>query len=374
MKEVFFMQGVYIHIPFCKAICTYCDFAKELAKPEKKASYIDALIKEITTKTLLYKDVKTLYIGGGTPSSLEFDLLEHLFKALKSTFNLSDITEFTIECNPNDITKEKAALFKQYGVNRISLGVQTFNESHLKFLNRKHTNEDVKQSIEIFRSVGIHNISIDLIFSLVNQTLEEIQEDLTCFLKYDLPHLSFYSLIFEEDTKLYHLYEQGKVMMNDDSLEATMYATIIDTLVKANYTHYEISNFAKDNFESEHNKIYWHNDDYIGLGAGAHGKIHGYRYANIRSAQKYIDAMNLHQNAEEYRYPYEPERDYLLMGFRLLEGINLETFKHRFNHDLLETYPALKEKINQKLLIIENGTLKFTRKGLFLGNEIFSLF
>jgi len=368
------MKGLYIHIPFCEAICTYCDFAKELAKPEKKASYIEALIEEIKHYKESLIDVDSIYIGGGTPSSLDNKELTLLLAAIKSSVDLDQVNEYTIECNPNDVNQEKANLFKQYGINRISLGVQTFNEQHLRFLNRKHRNHHVEDSIKMFKAAEIENISIDLIFSLVGQTTVDVARDLSHFLTLGINHVSYYSLIFEEDTKLYHLYEQGKVKMNDESLEAEMYETIIETLVSEGYEHYEISNFAKNNKQSYHNTIYWKNKDYIGLGAGAHGKINSSRYANIRSAKKYIEAVQKDGTGIDCYYPYEAKRDYLLMGLRLLEGINLDDFEKRFNQSIFDAYPSLDQALSQGLLEKKGSYLRFTRKGLFLGNEVFAQF
>ncbi|MFH5881455.1 radical SAM family heme chaperone HemW [Liberiplasma polymorphum] len=368
------MLGLYIHIPFCTVLCTYCDFVKEIAKPEKKSTYVDALIYELKLFTKYYKQFDTIYIGGGTPSSLSDDDLTKLLGAIQNEIDIKHVKEYTIECNPNDLTIKKAMIFKKYGINRVSLGVQTFNEKQLKFLNRLHTNEHVFNTVNMLKAVGITNISVDLIFSLINQTIDEVLEDITQVVKLDINHISYYSLILEERTRLHHLVSIGKVKMNENDLEGLMYETIIDKLTEHGYTHYEVSNYAKDNHESLHNKIYWLNHDYIGIGAGAHGKIHEERYYNISSVKKYIETVKDHKRPIDTIYPYEGLRDEMLMGLRLLKGIHVPTVNDKYAIDLFNRYPKLTDFIEQGYLQLKSEYLSFTRKGLLLGNHIFEIF
>lgn len=368
------MLGLYIHIPFCQAICTYCDFVKEVAKDDKQSAYIKALNKEIISYNLKTKPIHTIYIGGGTPSHLPLKDLESLLITLHEVIDFSHVSEFTMECNPNDVTLKLATLLKAYGVNRISLGVQTFNENQLKFLNRKHTNQQVIDAIGFFNQVGIDNISIDLIFSLINQTINDVKSDLSKALSLNIKHISYYSLILEERTRLHHLVAMNQVKMNDSDLEGLMYETIMDELSETPFNHYEISNYAIPGYESKHNLIYWHNHDYIGVGTGAHGLIHGVRYVNISSVKDYIHAIDNKKSPVLETYDYEGLRDAMLMGLRVLKGVHVETINKTFNVDLFETYPKLNKYIKEGFLAYESGYLKFTKKGLMLGNYIFELF
>ncbi len=368
------VKGLYIHIPFCQSICTYCDFAKEIATPKKQANYIDALIQEFHGYKEEHKALTTIYIGGGTPSALKNDDLDRLLATIYDHISMQTIEEYTVECNPNDVTVEKAKLLKKYGVNRISLGVQTFNDHHLKFINRDHREADIYQALTILREVGFDNISLDMMFGLVGQTLDELNDDLQKVIRLNPNHISYYSLILEEATPLFYLVNKGQVTMIDDDLEGSMYETVMDTLIEAKYAQYEISNFAKKDYASKHNTIYWKNDDYVGIGASSHGKLNNKRYANIRSVKRYIESVASRGMPENTSYPYEPLRDYLLMGLRLLEGVSLDAIKERFDVDLLEHYPKLNPMLEQGFLTIEQNHLKFTRRGLLLGNDVFVLF
>lgn len=368
------LTALYIHVPFCEKICVYCDFHKEMATLSKKTKYIDALIKEIEINKDSYKYIETVYIGGGTPSNLPNPLLEKLLIAINDNININKNVEFSIETNPNDINMEKAELFHKYNINRVSVGVQTFNKSHLEFLGRTHNKEDVINAISNLKTSGINNINVDMIFSLVKQTEEELREDIKEVLKLDITHISYYSLILEEKTTLYHLYNQNIVSMNSEDLEALMYNVVIDSLVDNGFNHYEISNFSKNNFQSKHNTIYWTNLNYLGLGSGSHSLIDGKRYYNESNVSKYIN--NMLNDIIEFKIEYETEplREELIMGLRLLKGINIEDINKKYSIDLLKDYKELNDFIKKGLLILENGNIHFTRNGLMLGNVVFGIF
>ena len=234
------LTSLYIHIPFCSQICTYCDFHKEMAKQSKKERYIDALITELKLHKEALASIKSIYIGGGTPTSLDINLLEKLLKAIKVTINLDSIVEYSIESNPNDYNIDLVRLIKKYGVNRVSIGVQTFNQKHLSFLGRTHNEQDVLNAITLLRNNEFNNISVDMIFSLINQTKEELEIDLEKVIKLDVDHISYYSLILEEKTKLQFLLDQNKISMNSEDQEGLMYNIVIDTLVESGFKHYEI--------------------------------------------------------------------------------------------------------------------------------------
>lgn len=368
------LTGLYIHVPFCEKICVYCDFHKEIATLSKKNNYIDALIKELVNNKDVLKNIETIYIGGGTPSNLPNSLLEKLLSAINENISITKNTEFTIETNPNDISIEKAELFKKYNINRVSVGVQTFNENHLLFLGRTHNKDDVINAVSNLHQAGIRNINVDMIFSLVKQTKEELIEDITEVMKLDISHISYYSLILEEKTTLYHLYNQNKVSMNSEDTEALMYNIVIDSLIENGFNHYEISNFCKNGFESVHNSIYWKNLDYLGIGSGSHSLINNKRFYNESNVTKYTNDKLNDINEIRVEYDTEPLREELIMGLRLLKGVNIKKVNNKFDIDLLNDYKELNEFIEKKLLVIENGYIHFTRHGLLLGNLVFGIF
>lgn len=368
------LTALYIHVPFCEKICVYCDFHKEIATLEKKIRYIDALIKELETNKDKLKDIETVYIGGGTPSNLPIGLLKKLLDAINNNIDINSNVEFTIETNPNDITRELAKLLHQYKINRVSVGVQTFNDKHLKFLGRTHNKADVLNAVDNLRKTGITNINVDMMFSLVNQTVDELKEDIKEVLNLPITHISYYSLILEEKTTLYHLYKKKIISMNSEDTEALMYNIVIDSLTDNNFNHYEISNFCKAGFESKHNTIYWRNKDYLGIGSGSHSLMNNKRYYNESNVTKYTNNILNGVNSIKVEYETEPLREELIMGLRLLKGINIEEINSKYNIDLLKDYEELNKYINNGLLVLEEGYIHFSRKGLLLGNLIFGIF
>ncbi len=368
------LTSLYLHIPFCNQICTYCDFHKEIANDSKKRNYINALCIEIEHHKHEYTSLSTIYIGGGTPSSLDSELLEQLLQTIKENIDLKNIKEYAIETNPNDLTLDFSRLIHSYGINRVSVGVQTFNESHLTFLGRTHKLEDIYNGINNLKQAGIKNISIDMMFSLVNQTLADLKRDIDLALALDVNHISYYSLILEEKTKLYYLYEHDKVKMNDESLEADMYQMVIDNLTDNGYLQYEISNFSKPGFESIHNLSYWTNKDYLGLGSGAHSLVANKRFYHINNVKIYIENMK-NQKFDNYDYySYDTIMDEMILGLRLTRGISIQYIEDKYELDLLKTYPQLNDFIDSKHLEIIEGNIRLTQTGIFIGNEIFMIF
>lgn len=368
------LTSLYLHIPFCNQICTYCDFHKEIAHAKKKQDYTFALCEEIKQHSQQYTSLSTIYIGGGTPSSLDLELLEQILKTIKETINLNKITEYSIETNPNDLSKEFSDLINKYGINRVSVGVQTFNQKHLTFLGRTHTEDDIYNGINTLRESGIKNISIDMMFSLINQTVEELEEDITKALSLDIDHISYYSLILEEKTKLYYLYEQNKVTINEDDIEAIMYDLVIKRLEDASYKQYEISNFCKTNKESLHNITYWTNKDYLGLGSGSHSLVDSKRFYHVNNVREYINTINKNEFESYDYYSYDTITDEMILGLRLNKGVNIAYIEEKYNIDLLTEYPALNKFIKDGYLDTSENYLKLTRKGIFVGNEIFMIF
>ena len=368
------LTSLYIHIPFCNQICTYCDFHKELATLNKKEKYINALVKELKH----YKDdlvnIKTIYIGGGTPSSLDLTLLQLLLTTINEVVDLENVVEYSIETNPNDLTEEVISLIKECGINRVSVGVQTFNQSHLEFLGRTHTTSDIYEGIRLLKEFGIKNISVDMIFSLINQTVEELDEDLSEVVKLGVNHISYYSLILEERTKLYYLYEHEKISMNSEDLEGLMYNKVIDYLSDSGYPQYEISNFCKPGFESVHNQAYWLNEEYLGLGSGSHSLYKNKRFSSPSNVTEYTEYISNDIYDFHDEYDYSPLVDELIMGLRLNKGINIKEINVKYNVDLLKLYPEIYKFITNNIVEIIDGNLRFTRDGILLGNEVFAIF
>jgi oxygen-independent coproporphyrinogen III oxidase len=362
------MIGLYVHIPFCEAICTYCDFPKRIPKNQQMIKdYLYALKKELMTYQALFDQIKTVYIGGGTPSMLSIDDLTFLFDMLA----IIKPHEYTIEVNPESYTAEKGKLFQSYGINRISLGVQTFNPEVLKQLNRKHKNEDVYFTIKHLKSLNITNINIDLIYACPNQTLDDLKHDLDHIEALDISHISAYSLILEEKTKLYHLYVLGKYEVAEEDLEANMYDYVIERLTQMNFEHYEISNFAKKGLKSVHNTLYWKQEDCIGIGLGAHGLVNNIRTSNVLLIKDYL----INPRQSEYQIEVAEQCvDHMIFGLRMIEGVSMMMIKQKFNIDPLVQWPKLNECILEGLLELKDDHLKLTRKGLSLGNQVFMVF
>lgn len=356
-------KAVYIHIPFCDTICSYCDFCKIYYNEKMVDNYLDSLEEEIKS---LYKDeiIETIYIGGGTPSSLNIKQLEKLFEIIKifKTENL----EFTIECNIENITEEKIKLFKNYGVNRISVGIQTLNKKYIRFLNRNHKKEEVFEKISMIKRY-IKNINVDLIYAIPNQTLQELKDDLNEFLKLDVNHISTYSLIIEKHTKLYN----NKIENIDDELDFKMYEEILEILKENNYNHYEISNFAKNGYESRHNLTYWNNEFYYGFGLGASGYVDNKRYTNTYNMTKYLKRIYLkEQNKLFFNETIENE---FILGFRKLRGINIQKFYYKYGFDPLNI-DLVKSLIEKKDLLYVEPYLKVNPQKIYTQNEVLCQF
>lgn len=355
------MDSVYIHIPFCKSICSYCDFCKILLNEKNILPYLAALSNEIKERYNQEK-IKTLYIGGGTPSSLSITHLNYLFDILK-IFNLSELKEFTFECNLSDINESLLKLLKENKVNRLSIGIQSFDKNNLKFMGRSNTFEEAEEKISLARQFGFNNINIDLMYALIGETITTLKKDLKQVLKLNPEHISTYSLIIEDNT----IIGINRTIPIDEDDDAEMYKIICKTLEKNNYMHYEVSNFAKKGYTSKHNINYWLNEHYYGFGLGAHGFIESIRYQNTRSISNYIKGAYLLK--EELVSKEDDMDNTLMLGFRLLKGINLEYFYQKYGINLQEQYD-IKELLKNKELIYDNGYLKINKDYIYRMNEI----
>ncbi len=349
-------MSIYMHIPFCKTICSYCDFCKFYYNEKWVDNYLIALEKEIKKR---YKGelINTIYIGGGTPTSLNVKQLEKLLQLTK-LFNFKEI-EFTIETNV-DLSLEKIKLLKQYDVNRISVGVQTVNSKHLRFLNRNHTKEQVINLVNLLKQYDF-NINIDLMYGMPGQTLDELEVDLDFVLSLDVNHISTYSLIIEPHTKIYI----DNVTNIDEDLDYQMYQLINQKL--NNYVHYEISNYAKDGYYSKHNLVYWNNLEYYGFGIGASGYIDGYRYDNTKSYQNYLNGNYILESHKLSKK--ETIENEFILGFRKLVGINILKFKEKYNIDILNI-AIVKQLLKEGKLIINDNHLKINSKYIYVSNTI----
>lgn len=352
------MKSAYIHIPFCKTICSYCDFCKMFYNEELVDKYLLELEREIN-KNYKGETLKTIYIGGGTPSSLNERQLNKLLNIIK-ILKLEQNYEFTVECNIENITKEKLELLYKNKVNRLSIGIQTFNEKYLKFLNRNHTKDEIIKKIDLAKTIGFKNINIDLMYAFPNETTEELENDINEFLKLDIPHISTYSLMIEPHTKLY----KEKIENIDEDLDRKMYDLICKKLNK--YNHYEISNFGKKGYESIHNLTYWNNENYYGFGLGASGYINNIRYDNTRNIQEYIKEKYI-KNKEILSKNIELENEFIL-GFRKIKGINIEKFNKKY--DNIYKYDVINRLLKEKKLIKEKNNIFINPEYIYTSNNI----
>lgn len=371
------MAGIYIHVPFCAKRCAYCDFYTQ-TNHNLINEYVDAVCKEIELRKdyLHNESIKTIYFGGGTPSQLSPEQIEKIMAQLGRFYDLSACEEFTLEANPDDLTDEfLSRLLALVPINRISMGVQSFDDDDLRFLNRRHSAAQAKEAVALCRKHGITNISIDLIYGLPDQTLEKWERNIQEAIALGTPHLSAYHLIYEEGTPLYKLWEKGKVKQADEELSVEMFKMLIDELEKAGIEQYEISNFAKDGAYSKHNTSYWQATPYLGLGPSAHSFDGTNREWNVASIKQYVESIHantVNREIEELdtRTRYN---DYILTGLRTKWGIELDFIASNFGADYLsycleQAEPFLKEG----LLMRDNNTVRLSREGIFISDGIMS--
>ncbi len=355
------MESVYIHVPFCKKICTYCDFCKTIYYKSWIFQYLEALEKEINN----YYDgeiLKSIYIGGGTPSCLDKEELNLLFKII-SIFKKDKYTEITFECNLNDINNELLDILKNNGVNRLSIGIESFNQDLLELMNRDAYFEDAQEKINLCRSMGFNNINVDLIYGFNIQTISMLKNDLKKILKLNVEHISTYSLIIEDNTH----FGISKIKPIDDELDAKMYEIICKILKRHNYNHYEISNFSKKGYESIHNLNYWYNKEYYGFGLGAHGFMMGFRYENTRSLTDYINGK-IHLK-EQIMSKDENMQNELMLSLRLKKGINVKEFYKKYNINIQQVFDFT-DVIKKGEIIYKNGYIFIPENKFYVMNEI----
>lgn len=371
------MEALYIHIPFCSKVCTYCDFYKMVAKKALKTKYIEYLIKELEMKKKYLVNIKTIYIGGGTPSSLDLNLLDYLFYHLNRLIDFNNIIEFTIEANPLDVTLDFVKLIKKYNVNRISLGVQTFNENKLKFLGRDHTKKDIKKAVKNLKRFKLTNINFDFIYATPNDTFNSIKKDLISAINMGIKHISTYSLILEEKTILYKKYLNNEFVLFNEDIEYKIYHKIRKFLNSNGFYQYEISNFALKNHQSIHNLTYWNNNKYLGIGAGASYYIDNVRYTNIMNLEQYfkgIDDKKLIYKEKNILTEFDQMQEEMILGLRKTSGISIEDFENKYFVDIFEAFPVIKSLLDKKLLKIKKNKIFIPEDKLYLSNAIMENF
>lgn len=368
MKEI----GIYIHIPFCIKKCLYCDFTSFSDKKEMIEKYIKALKKEIE-ETLKNKNfiAKTIYIGGGTPSCIESKYIEQILNSIRNNIKTDPDIEVTIEINPGTVDIDNLRVYNNIGINRLSIGLQETDNNILKLIGRIHTYEEFLSTYNNAKLAGFNNINIDLMFGLPNQNLENIEKTLKNIIKLRPNHISAYSLILEEGTKLYENKEILK--LPDDETERKMYWTIKNTLENNGYKHYEISNFALEGYESKHNVDCWNQKEYIGLGLAAHTYINGVRYSNTCDMNQYVNGSN--KIIHETQTKEDMKKEFMLLGLRKIDGVSIDDFKNKFGDNPIYVYREILNKlVNDKLLEIEGDKIKLTNKGLDLANLVWEEF
>lgn len=382
--------GLYIHIPFCKQKCNYCDFCSYAEKQDLISKYIKCLLQEIKEvgsnnrvdfengKDDLFS-VKTIYIGGGTPSLIESKYIVKIMEEIKSNFELDENAEITIEVNPGTVTLEKLEDYNKVGINRLSIGLQSTHEHLLKEIGRIHTYLDFLDTFRFAREAGFENINVDLMIGLPNQTLAEVKDSIEEIVSMEPEHISVYSLILEEGTLLFKNVEEG-LELPDEELEREMYWTVKQILETNGYNHYEISNFAKQGYESKHNLDCWNQKEYIGFGVAAHSYTNGIRYSNIENLEQYI--KNYEEDKTEENLVFHEKQDmeamqkeYMLLGLRKIDGVSIQEFKIKFVANPVFLYHDKLEKlVNEELVEIDGDQIKLTNKGLDLANIVWEEF
>ena len=371
------MLGLYIHIPFCVTKCKYCDFNSFKIDLNEKIKYLNYLGEEMKLykEEIKNREIDSVLVGGGTPSILNENEINILFEKIKENFNIKSNAEITMECNPGTLTLNKLKVMKKSGVNRLSIGLQAVQNHHLKYIGRIHTFEEFEKNYHDAKQMGFDNINIDLMYALPNQSREDWMESLEKVVKLNPTHISAYSLILEENTELFKMYERDEFNLLDENTDIEMYEYTIDYLKSHGYNQYEISNYAKDNFECKHNVLYWKCEEYVGIGASASGYFNGIRYNNICELDNYekmiLEGEKPIEWEEKLSIKDEIEES-IFLGLRMNEGIQISDFKEKYNFDFEKEYKNEIEKLSKMELIeIDNNLMKLTQKGREISNSVF---
>ena len=371
------MLGLYIHIPFCVTKCKYCDFNSFKIDLNEKIKYLNYLGEEMKLykEEIKNREIDSVFVGGGTPSILNENEINILFEKIKENFNIKSNAEITMECNPGTLTLNKLKVMKKSGVNRLSIGLQAVQNHHLKYIGRIHTFEEFEKNYHDAKQMGFDNINIDLMYALPNQSREDWMESLEKVVKLNPTHISAYSLILEENTELFKMYERDEFNLLDENTDIEMYEYTINYLKSHGYNQYEISNYAKDNFECKHNVLYWKCEEYVGIGASASGYFNRIRYNNICELDNYekmiLEGEKPIEWEEKLSIKDEIEES-IFLGLRMNEGIQISDFKEKYNFDFEKEYKNEIEKLSKMELIeIDNNLMKLTQKGREISNSVF---
>ena len=376
--------GIYIHIPFCKKKCYYCDFISYTKCENRIEEYIKVLKKEIKEESDIINKkgyiIDTIYIGGGTPSYINEKYISEILDEIKSNYMIKEEAEITIEVNPGTVNENKLKEYRKIGINRLSIGLQSTKNELLKQIGRIHTYEEFLNCYKLARKVGFKNINVDLMLGLPSQTLEDIKNSLQKVIKLEPEHISFYSLIVEENTPIEKMIEQKALKLPGEDIERQMYWTAKKVLENNGYKHYEISNFSKMGYESKHNLNCWNQKEYLGFGVAAHSYIENKRYCNEISTDEYyknIEKGNFENNRTicEIQTEEEKKKEYMLLGLRKIEGVDIQQFKNKFIENPIYTYHKELEKlVNEELIEIDLNQIKLTNKGLDFANLVWEEF
>ena len=381
--------GIYIHIPFCKQKCYYCDFVSFSNKEEYIEKYVETVKREIDSYDLSNYNITTIYIGGGTPSRIPSEKIQEILEKIKQKISENQTRwediEITIELNPGTVEEEKNKKYKEIGINRLSIGLQSTNNKLLKEIGRIHTFEDFKNTYNLVKKVGFENINVDLMIGLPNQTISDVKESLNEIIKLNPTHVSVYSLIVEENTKMEQLINNKELQLPDEELERQMYWYVKNILELNGYNHYEISNFAKKGKESKHNLNCWEQKECIGLGLAAYSYLNGIRYGNTSDIEKYINVQDFFDISEleksgirivdEVQSLEDKRKEYMLLGLRKIDGVSIKKFKEKFVENPIFLFRKELEKlVNEKLISIDGDFIRLTNKGLDLANIVWEEF
>ena len=372
--------GLYIHIPFCRQKCLYCDFPSWAGKESQMQGYVDALTKEIANRAKVYPDRKvvSVFFGGGTPTTLSIPMLEQLMASVFENWDIAEDAEITTEANPGTLDREMAEALKKMGFNRLSMGVQAWQNSLLKSLGRIHTIESFQENFKAVREAGFENVNTDLMFALPGQTMADWQETVQNMVAMEPEHISAYSLIIEEGTPFYDRYEKGELTPAEEDLDREMYRWAVEYLAENGYEQYEISNFAKNGRQSRHNRIYWQAEEYLGMGLGSHSYMNGERFHNIYDLQDYIRAdgdVSLLKEEVEVISREDALAEFMFLGLRLTEGVSFARFEERFGEEMKNIYGSQIEKLVKDGLLTEDGKgIRLTERGTDISNVVFEEF
>ena len=371
--------GIYVHIPFCKKKCKYCDFISFSCFEEKEEEYVNCLIKEIENKKCS-NVVSTIYIGGGTPSIIDSKNIIKILESIYSNFNVLDDAEITIEINPGTVTKEKLHDYKNVGINRLSIGLQSAENRILELIGRIHTYEDFLKTYNLSREIGFKNINVDLMLAIPTQTEKELISSVEKIIELNPEHISLYSLILEEGTELESLVSKKELELLDEKIERKMYWDTKKLLEKNGYNHYEISNFSKKGFESNHNMDCWNQEEYLGIGLASHSYFENKRFSNIDNLNKYLENINnsdFEKNIELHEIQDKPNKmkEFMMIGLRKIDGVKISDFEKKFRINPLFYFRFEISKLTDEDLIeVDLDNIKLTKNGLDLANQVFEEF